>query len=351
VKPFLLNSVIYWSKITDQEQKVIKLTDNTMKAALFKKYGRENSISVEKMAIPAPKENEILIRVKATTVTAVDAIFRSGSDFFPRLATGIWKPKIKTLGTELTGIVESVGEKVTAFKIGDAIIADSGTNYGAHAEFITLSEDDPIVPKPEDISFNEASAISYGALTALSFLRDHGKIKQDDKVMVIGASGSVGTYAVQLARYFGAEVTAVCSSNNIDLINSLGADHVIDYKKTPLKSAQGQFDIIFDTVGKYNMGKLKHLIKADGKYLTTVLKWQSVLYMIRTAYGSRKSILAFTGLRSNEEKKKDLGLVSELYNIGKLRVIIDREFTLDRIAEAFDYVEKGHKTGNVVITF
>lgn len=168
--------------------------------------------------------------------------------------------------------------------------------------------------------------------------------------MIIGASGSVGTYAVQLATYFGAEVTAVCSSKNIDLVNSLGADHVIDYKKTSLKSIQGQFDIIFDTVGKYSMNKLKHLMKVEGKYLTTVLKWQSLFDMIRTALGSRKSILALTGLRSNEEKKKDLGWVSELYSKGKLRVIIDREFPLDRIAEAFDYVEKGHKTGNVVIT-
>jgi len=327
------------------------LTVNTMKAAVFKKYGSKDSISVENRVIPVPAENEILIRVKATTVTAVDAIFRSGSDIFPRLATGIWKPKIKTLGTELSGVVEKVGEKVTAFKIGDAVIADSGTNYGAHAEFITLSDDDPIVAKPENISFKEASAISYGALTALSFLRDHGKVKQNDKVLIIGASGSVGTYAVQLAAYLGAEVTAVCSSKNVDLVTSLGADHVIDYKTIPLNSAQGHFDIIFDTVGKYSMGKLKHLMKAEGKYLTTVLKWQSVFDMIRTAFGSRKSILAFTGLRSNEEKKKDLVWVSELYSNGKLRAILDREFPIDRIAKAFDYVEKGHKTGNVVITF
>jgi NADPH:quinone reductase-like Zn-dependent oxidoreductase len=321
-----------------------------MKAAVFKKYGSKDSISVDDMVFPVPAENEILIRVKATTVTAVDAIFRSGSDIFPRLATGLWKPKIKILGTELSGVVEKVGEKITAYKAGDAVIADSGTNYGAHAEFITLSNDDPIVAKPENISFKEASAISYGALTALAFLRDHGKVKQGDKVLIIGASGSVGTYAVQLATYFRAEVTAVCSSKNIDLVTSLGADHVIDYKTSPLKSIQGKFDIIFDTVGKYSMWELKHLMEAEGKYLTTVLKWQSVLDMIRTTFGSRKSILAFTGLRSNEEKKKDLGWVIELYRNGKLRAVIDREFPIYRIAEAFEYVEKGHKTGNVVIT-
>lgn len=326
------------------------MTENTMKAAVFKKYGGKDSISVEDMVIPVPAENEILIRVKATTVTAVDAIFRSGSDIFPRLATGLWKPKIKTLGTELSGVVEKMGENVTAFKVGDSVIADSGTSYGAHAEFITLSDKDPIVAKPKNISFKEASAISYGALTALAFLRDHGKVKQDDKVLIIGASGSVGTYAVQLATYFGAEVTAVCSSKNVDLVNSLGADHVFDYKTTPLKSIKGKFDIIFDTVGKYSMGELKHLMEADAKYLNTVLKWQSVLDMIRTTFGSRKSILAFTGLRSNEEKKKDLGWVIELYRNGKLRAVIDREFPIDRIAEAFEYVEKGHKTGNVVIT-
>jgi len=279
-----------------------------MKAALFKAYGSKGAIVVQDIANPVPKEDEILIKVKATTVTAVDAIFRSGKDFFPRLATGIFKPKIKSLGTELSGVVEKVGEKVTEFKAGDEVIADSGTNYGAHAEYVVVSEKDPIVHKPVHLSFKEAAAISYGSLTALSFLRDHGKIKQGNQVMIIGASGSVGTYAVQLAKNYGAEVTGVCSSKNSALVKSLGADHIIDYRKTSLKDLQAQFDIIFDTVGKYSFGKTKHLLKPKGIYLTTILSLRSVFDMLRTGQGKQKRILALTGLRKNEEKTADLVL-------------------------------------------
>ncbi len=321
-----------------------------VKAALFKAYGSKGAIVVQDIASPVPKEDEILIKVKATTVTAVDAIFRSGKDFFPRLATGIFKPKIKTLGTELSGVVERVGDNVTRFDVGDEVIADSGTNYGAHAEYVVVSEKDPIVHKPNHLSFKEAAAISYGSLTALSFLRDHGKIKQGNQVMIIGASGSVGTYAVQLAKYYGAEVTGVCSSKNIALVKSLGADHIIDYRKTSLKDLQAQFDIIFDTVGKYSFGKTKHLLKPKGIYLTTILSLRSVFDMLRTGQGKQKSILAFTGLRKNKEKTDDLGFITGLFNNHSLSAVIDKEYSLDTISDAFDYVAQGHKTGNVVIT-
>jgi len=321
-----------------------------MKAALFKAYGGKGAIVVQDIANPVPKEDEIVIKVKATTVTAVDAIFRSGKDFFPRMATGIFKPKIKTLGTELSGVIERVGDNVTRFKVGDEVIADSGTNYGAHAEYVVVSEQEPIVHKPEYLSFNEAAAISYGSLTALSFLRDHGKIKQGNQVMIIGASGSVGTYAVQLAKHYGAEVTGVCSSKNIPLVKSLGADHIIDYRKTSLKDLQAQFDIIFDTVGKYSFGKTKHLLNPEGIYLTTILSLRSVFDMLRTGRGKQKSILAFTGLRKNEDKTADLGLIMGLFNNHRLSAVIDKEYSLDTISDAFDYVAQGHKTGNVVIT-
>lgn len=321
-----------------------------MKAALFKTYGSKDAIVVGETDRLIPNNNEILIRVKATTVTAVDAIFRSGSSFFPRLATGLFKPKIKILGTELSGVIESVGNSVKGFKPGDEIVADSGTNYGAHAEFVLVSDKDPIIHKPGHLSFNEAAAVSYGALTALPFLRDHGKIKKGDNVLIIGASGSVGTYAVQLAKYYGAEVTGVCSSKNTSLVKSLGADHIIDYHKTPLKDFKDQFDIVFDTVGKYSFSKTKHLLKTPGKYLTTVLSLRSAFDMLRTSQGKQKSILALTGLRKNEDKTGDLKLIADLYNNKMLTAVIDREFTLDTINEAFDYVARGHKTGNVVIT-
>jgi len=321
-----------------------------MKAALFKKYGSSDSILVSEVELPKIKEHEILIRVKATTVTAVDAIFRSGNDLFPRMATGLFSPRIKTLGTELSGVVEALGEKVNDFKIGDEVIADSGTNYGAHAEYVIVSDKDPIVHKPEGLSFEEAAAVPYGALTALPFLRDHGKIKQGDRVLIIGASGSVGTYAVQLAKYFETEVTAVCSSEKVEPVSSLGADHCINYQTTKLEDIEDQFDIIFDTIGKYSMRVLKHLLCPQGIYLTTVLSLGSVIDMLMTKGTDKKSILALTGLRKNEDKTADLLFISELFNQKKLISVIDRKFDLEAIHDAFEYVSKGHKSGAVVVT-
>jgi len=321
-----------------------------MKAAIFKKYGSIQSIVIEEIPIPTPAENELLVNVKATTVTAVDSIFRSGKYPFARMATGIFSPKIRTLGTELSGVVETVGENVTNFKKGDEVIVDSGTNYGAHAEYVLISKDDPIVLKPSYLPFKEAGAITYGTLTALPFLRDHGKIKKDDRVLIIGASGSVGSYAVQLAVYYGTHVTAVCGSRNALLVKSLGAHEVIDYTKSPIRDIEGQYDIIFDTVGKYSFGKLRHLLKPDGKYLTTVLGITSIVNMMRTAFTRKKSILAFTGIRKNDQKLDDLRFISDLFTHHRLSAIIDKEFDLESINDAFNYVEMGHKTGNVVIT-
>ena len=321
-----------------------------MKAALFKSYGNRESVVVEETDNPVPKDHEILICVKATTVTAVDALFRSGTGFFARIATGIIKPKIRTLGTELSGMVEAVGNKVTEFKKGDEVIADSGTHYGAHAEYVVVGENDPIVHKPDYLPFEQAAAVSYGSLTALPFLRDHGKIRKGDRVLIIGASGSVGTYAVQLAKYYDAEVTGVCSSKNALVVKSLGADHIIDYRKTPLSNLEDSFDIIFDTVGKYSFKKTRHLLKQEGTYLTTVLSLRSAFDMLRTGRSKQKSILAFTGLRNSEDKTADLRLIADLLKNHRLKVVIDREFSLNEISDAFDYVAQGHKTGNVVIT-
>jgi len=320
-----------------------------MKAALFKKYGSKDSIKIGESELPEPGDTEVLIQVKATTVTAVDAIFRSGSNFFPRLATGLFSPKIRILGTELSGVISSVGDNVSDLKLGDAVVADSGTSYGAHAEYVLLSEKEPLVKKPESVSFEEAAAISYGSLTALPFLRDHGEVKKGDSVLIIGASGSVGSYAVQLAKYFGAEVTGVCSTKNVSLVKSLGADHVIDYKEESLRDVMMHFDIVFDTISKYSLGETKHLLKAEGVYLTTGLSLRSVFDMVRTGKAGKKSKLAFTGLRGNDEKKEDLKFIIELFKENRLRSVIDRTYKLDDIIKAFDYVEKGHKVGNVII--
>lgn len=322
-----------------------------MKAALFERYGTEGSIRVGEMPTPKPEAHELLIKVKATTVTAVDSIFRKGNSIFPRMATGLIRPGIPVLGTELSGVVEAVGDQVTGFHPGDEVIADSGTNYGAHAEYVCISEKEPVIKKPENMTFMEAAALSYGGLTALSFLRDSGAIQQGDRVLVIGASGSVGSFAIQLAVHFGAEVTGMCSTANIDLVKSLGADHIIDYTKTAWEDIDQTFDIIFDSVGKYSLKTCRHLLTDNGRYLTTVLSAGSVGDMLKTKMvGKKKSILSFTGLRSAEDKMKDLELLVNLAESGSLKPVIDRDYPLENIEEAFQYVDLGHKKGNVVIT-
>jgi NADPH:quinone reductase-like Zn-dependent oxidoreductase len=303
------------------------------------------------MPTPKPEAHELLIKVKATTVTAVDSIFRKGNSIFPRMATGLMRPGIPVLGTELSGVVEEVGDKVTGFRPGDEVIADSGTSYGAHAEYVCISEKEPVIKKPGNITFQEAAALCYGGLTALSFLRDSGEIKKGSRILVIGASGSVGSSAIQLAAYLGADVTGMCSTANIDLVRSLGADHIIDYTKTSWDEIDQTFDIIFDSVGKYSLKTCRHLLTEHGRYLTTVLSAGSVGDMLRTKMiGKKKSILSFTGLRSAEDKMKDLEFLSTLVESGDLKPVIDRSYELAHIEEAFQYVDLGHKKGNVVIT-
>lgn len=321
-----------------------------MKAALFRTYQKNGPIRIGDIEKPEPQKNEILVKVKATTVTAVDSIFRKGDSFFPRLVTGLFKPKIPVLGTELSGVVETIGSDVTRFVPGDEVIADSGTHYGAHAQYVTVSEEEPVSKIPENLTFHEAAALCYGGLTALPFLREGGQISKGNRILVIGASGSVGSFAVQLSAYFGADVTGFCSTANVDLVTSLGANHVIDYKKTPLSDINQTFDIIFDTVSKYSLKACRHLLTENGRYLTTGLSAVSIREMIMTKLrGKKKSILMFTGLRSPEEKLNDLEFLIKLVENGDLKPLIDRVYDFDLINDAFEYVDKGHKRGNVII--
>ena len=229
-----------------------------MKAAVYYKYGPPNVIQLEEIEKPVPRPDEILIRNYAATVSTVDSIFRKGDSFFARMATGMLKPKNKILGSDFAGEVEATGKDVTRFKAGDKLFGDSSRKSSTHAEYICLKEDDPIEKLPEGFSFEEAAAIPYGTLTALPFLRDHGKIKKDDKVLIIGASGSVGINAVQLAKYYEADVTAVCSTDNVNLVKSLGADRVIDYKKENFLKNGETYNIIFDTIGKSKFDECKN---------------------------------------------------------------------------------------------
>lgn len=318
-----------------------------MKAIVYTKFGPPNVLELKEVAKPTPKDNEVLIRIHATTVAAEDPGMRRS----PGL-NGFTKPRKPILGFYLAGQVEGVGKDVKRFKKGDRVYGNTGMGYlGTYAEYKSMPEDAPLASQPANISYDEAAAIPNGALTALPFLRDKGNIKSGQKVLINGASGAVGTAAVQLAKYYGAKVTGVCSTSNVEMVKSLGADQVIDYTKEDFTKNGETYDIIFDTVGKSSFTRCKGSLTENGVYLTTVPSPAIFLQVLWTSkMGSKKVRIAATGLRSAGEKTKDLILINEMITAGKLVAVIDRCYPLEQIADAHRYVETGRKKGNVVIT-
>ena len=321
-----------------------------MKAVVYNKYGPPEVLKIKDVDKPEPKDNEVLIKVKATTVTATDCVFRKGVPKFSRLFTGITKPKKQILGSEFAGEIESTGKDVKKFKVGEKVFGTT-PGYGSYAEYICLTEDKSTVTKmPSSKSFEEAISCCDGFLTALPFLRDKGKIKKENKILIIGASGSVGSAAVQLAKYFEAWVTGVCSTSSIELVKSIGADEVIDYTKEDFTKTGKTYDIIFDAVGKTTFSDCKKSLTNNGRFLEVGITLSVIPSVISTSiFGSKKAIIMATGLRPPAERTKDLIFVRELIESGKIKPLIDKIFPLERISEAHNYVDQGHKKGNVVI--
>ena len=321
-----------------------------MKAVIAEQYGGPEVLTIQTLAIPIPKSNEIIIKIKATSVTRASGMMREGKPYFGRLFIGLTKPKVKTPGTDLAGIVTGVGSSVTSFKVGDKVMAETGLNYGAYAEYICLPDDGLIIHQPTNVSAEEATGILDGASTALAFLTDQVKIKKGDKVLINGASGGIGTAAIQLAKNFGADVTAVCSGKNKALVKDIGADQVFDYTKNELESSSDLFDVIFDTVGTLSYAKSKLNLKENGVYMTPVLSMSVLLNMLFVSPFSQKKLkFDATGMRKKELQMRDLIQIGELLATNKLKTVIDKVYALNQIQAAHTYVDTGRKRGNVIL--
>jgi NADPH:quinone reductase-like Zn-dependent oxidoreductase len=286
-----------------------------------------------------------------SSATRADSMIRRGKPYFGRLFLGITKPKHTIPGTGFAGVVISKGSKVNNFEINDEVFGESTTNFSANAEYITVSMDDVIMRKPLSLSFEEASTYSDGHLTSINFLKNVGEIQTGQKVLIIGASGSLGTSAVQLAKYYGAEVTGVSSNRNVSLVKSLGADFVIDYSQENFLNSKIKYDLIYDTIGISSLGKVKKVLSKNGKYISPVLKLGLLFQMLLTSLiGNKKARFEATGMKKKDELKDLISQLIDIFKEGKLRTVIDRQFPLEKVAQAHAYIDTGHKKGNVVIT-
>lgn len=318
-----------------------------MKAAVYKKYGPPEVVKVVEVERPTPRSNEVLVKVYATTVNRTDCGFRSAEYFISRFFSGLFKPKFGILGNEFAGVIDAVGKDVKLFNVGDKVFGYNDTKFGAHAEFMTIAETDAITTLPNDVTFEQAAPITEGAHYALCDIRA-AKIISGHNVMIYGASGAIGSAAVQLVKYFGAKVTAVCNTQNVEVVKSLGADQVIDYITQDFTKIDQKFDLIFDAVGKSSFGQCRPLLKKHGIYISTELGKNSeniFLALLTPLLNGKKVLFPLPTI-----KKEDVIVLKKLVELGKYKPLVDRAYHLDYIVDAYKYVETRQKVGNVVIT-
>jgi NADPH:quinone reductase-like Zn-dependent oxidoreductase len=321
-----------------------------MKAMIYRRYGGPEVVRLDEVSMPVPKPSEVLIRIHATTVTSADWRARSlnmppGFRLLGRLVFGIFRPRQPILGTELAGIVEAIGRDVTRFRVGDEVIAFTGGRFGCHAEYRAVAEDGMIVLKPANLSFEEAASISFGAAAALPFLRDKARIRPGERVLVVGASGAVGSAALQVSRHFGAEVTAVTSTPNVALVASLGAQRVIDYRKVDFATTGEAWDVIVDTTGTVPFRRCEKVLKPGGRLVAVRGSLWQWLGLGGPSRRSGKQMISGVATA----KPDDLRDIADMATRGDLKPVIDRIYRLEDAAEAHAHVDTGHKRGSIVL--
>lgn len=317
-----------------------------MKAIVYTKYGPPEVAKLMEVDKPIPEDNEVLLKVYASTVNRTDSGFRSANYFISRFWSGLLKPKYPILGCEFSGVIEEIGKNVTSFKKGDKVFGYNDKTCGGHGEYLTIAENDAITFLPANLNFEEAAPITEGAHYALCDIRA-AKVTSGQKVLVYGATGAIGSAAVQLIKYFGATITAVCNTQHVELVKSLGADHVINYQTQDFTKTDVKFDFIFDAVGKSSFGKCKSLLTKKGIYISTELgkNAENIFFaLITPIFGGRRVLFPIPTIN-----KEDVIFLKELVEKGLYKPVIDRKYTLEQITEAYKYVESGQKTGNVVL--
>jgi NADPH:quinone reductase-like Zn-dependent oxidoreductase len=321
-----------------------------MNAIVYCEYGSPEVLKLERVEKPVPDANQVLVRVRAASINPLDWHYMRGMPYFMRFEAGLRKPKVIRLGVDFAGTVESVGRSVTKFKPGDEVI---GAKTGAFAEYVTVAEDRAVVLKPSNLTFEQAAAVPIAALTALQSLRDKGKVQPGQKVLINGASGGVGTFAVQIAKSMGAEVTGVCSTRNVNMVRSIGADHVIDYTKDDFTKSNQKYDVMIDNVGNHSLSECRRVLNEKGIYVMVGgLPGRWIDPLPRALYASLLSRFVSQDMRMilAHMKNEDLTIVRDLMQAGKVTPVIDKRYKLSELPVAIGYLEQGHARGKVVIT-
>ncbi|MGB0864606.1 MAG: NAD(P)-dependent alcohol dehydrogenase [Saprospiraceae bacterium] len=321
-----------------------------MRAVFCTKYGTAEVLKIKEIDRPQPKEGEILIKVVAASVTTADSMMRKGEPQFSRLFLGWKRPKNPIVGTGFAGIIKDKGENVDNFKVGDEVFGETGLTFSSNAEYVVMSAKGVVLPKPSFLSFKEAAPMCDGALTSFNFLKGLAKIKAGQTVLINGASGSLGVAAIQIAKSMGAIVTGVCSTKNIALVQSLGADNVIDYTKNDFTTGSETYDVIYDTIGKSSFSKCKKILVTNGIYMSPVLDLTLIWNMMSTSiFGKKKAIFQATGMRSSADLNKLLKELLPSFQQKKIKMVIDKIYPLKDAIKAHEYVDTGRKRGNVVL--